>query len=237
MLLINIIKEMSPLEYTLIRSSRKTLALNIDRDGRLIVRAPYRLSVEKIEQFIAEKADWIEKHTAAVNLRTEQKNERLNVPPTELPLFGRLCPVVNEKPYGYTDGVFYLPEGMTLESLVPYLHKLYTRIAKEALIPRVQTLSEQTGLMITAVKINSAKTRWGSCSSRGNLNFNWRLLLMPEDVMDYVVVHELAHRREMNHSAAFWQIVETYLPDYRERRQWLKENGNRYSGPVELLKR
>ena len=65
------------MEYTLIRSSRKTLALNIDRDGRLIVRAPYRLSVEKIEQFIAEKADWIEKHTAAANLRTEQKNERL----------------------------------------------------------------------------------------------------------------------------------------------------------------
>lgn len=112
-------KEMSPLEYTLIRSSRKTLALNIDRDGRLIVRAPYRLSVEKIEQFIAEKADWIEKHTAAVNLRTEQKNERLNAPPTELPLFGRLCPVVNEKPYGYTDGVFYLPEGWPSKALCP----------------------------------------------------------------------------------------------------------------------
>ena len=80
------------------------------------------------------------------------------------------------------------------------------------------------------------QTRWGSCSSRGNLNFNWRLLLMPERVMDYVIVHELAHRREMNHSAAFWQIVETYLPDYRERRQWLKENGVRYAGPVELPK-
>ena len=87
------------------------------------------------------------------------------------------------------------------------------------------------------ITIRDQKTRWGSCSSGGNLNFNWRLLLMPERVMDYVIVHELAHRREMNHSAAFWQIVETYLPDYRERRQWLKENGNRYSGPVELLKR
>lgn len=86
------------------------------------------------------------------------------------------------------------------------------------------------------VTIRDQKTRWGSCSSRGNLNFNWRLLLMPEDVMDYVVVHELAHRREMNHSAAFWKIVETYLPDYRIRRQWLKENGIRYSGPVQLPK-
>ena len=87
------------------------------------------------------------------------------------------------------------------------------------------------------ITIRDQKTRWGSCSSGGNLNFNWRLLLMPERVMDYVIVHELAHRREMNHSAAFWQIVETYLPDYRERRQWLKETGNCYAEPVELLKR
>lgn len=223
MLLINIIKEMSPLEYTLIRSSRKTLALNIDRDGRLIVRAPYRLSVEKIEQFIAEKADWIEKHTAAVNLRTKQKNERLNAPPTELPLFGRLCPVVNEKPYGYTDGVFYLPEGMTLESLVPYLHKLYTRIAKETLVPRVQTLSEQTGLMITAVKINSAKTRWGSCSAAKSVNLSHRLIAADPRLIDYVIIHELCHTVHMDHSHDFYRLVENFLPDYKEREKGLKE--------------
>lgn len=223
MLLINIIKEMSPLEYTLIRSSRKTLALNIDRDGRLIVRAPYRLSVERIEQFIAEKADWIEKHTAAANLRTEQKNERLNVSPKELPLFGRLCPVVNEKPYGYTDGVFYLPEGMTLESLVPYLHKLYTRIAKETLVPRVQTLSEQTGLMITAVKINSAKTRWGSCSAAKSVNLSHRLIAADPKLIDYVIIHELCHTVHMDHSHDFYRLVENFLPDYKEREKGLKE--------------
>lgn len=69
------------------------------------------------------------------------------------------------------------------------------------------------------------KTRWGSCSSKGNLNFNWKLVRMPEEVLDYVVVHELAHRKEMNHSKAFWAIVESVLSDYRERRKWLKENG------------
>ena len=84
------------------------------------------------------------------------------------------------------------------------------------------------------VTIRDQKTRWGSCSSRGNLNFNWRLLLMPEAIMDYVIVHELAHRREMNHSAAFWQVVETYMPDYRDRLQWLKENGGLYLGPINL---
>lgn len=214
---------MSPLEYTLIRSSRKTLALNIDKDGRLIVRAPYRLSFEKIEQFIAEKSDWIEKHTAAANIRTEQKNERLSLPPKELPLFGRLCPVVNEKPYGYTDGVFYLPEGMNLESLVPYLHKLCTHIAKETLVPRVQTLSEQTGLEITAVKINSAKTRWGSCSAARSVNLSHRLIAADPKLIDYVIIHELCHTVHMDHSPDFYRLVESFLPDYREREKGLKE--------------
>ena len=108
--------------------------------------------------------------------------------------------------------------------------------AKQYIPQRVEYWAEIIGVKYNSVSIRAQKTRWGSCSSRGNLNFNWRLLLMPERVMDYVIVHELAHRREMNHSAAFWQIVETYLPDYRERRQWLKENGVRYAGPVELPK-
>ena len=75
------------------------------------------------------------------------------------------------------------------------------------------------------VRLSSARTRWGSCSARGNLNFHWKLILMPPEVLDYVVVHELAHRREMNHSPRFWAIVEKVLPDYKERRRWLKENG------------
>ena len=110
------------------------------------------------------------------------------------------------------------------------------RLAKELLLKKCRYFAERMGVSYGTVTVREQKTRWGSCSAKGNLNFNWRLLLMPERVMDYVIVHELAHRREMNHSAAFWQIVETYLPDYRERRQWLKENGVRYAGPVELPK-
>ena len=75
------------------------------------------------------------------------------------------------------------------------------------------------------IAIKAAKTRWGSCSAQGNLNFHWKLILMPPAILDYVVVHELAHRIEMNHSPRFWTQVERILPDYRERRRWLKENG------------
>ncbi len=77
------------------------------------------------------------------------------------------------------------------------------------------------------ISIREQKTRWGSCSSKGNLNFNWRLIFAPEEVLDYIVVHELAHRREMNHSRAFYAIIEEVLPDYKKCRQWLKENGQK----------
>ena len=77
-------------------------------------------------------------------------------------------------------------------------------------------------------KLEEQKTRWGSCSAKGNLNFNWKLILMPEEILDYLVVHELAHRIEMNHSPAFWRVVEREIPDYEERRMWLKKNGAKY---------
>ena len=78
------------------------------------------------------------------------------------------------------------------------------------------------------ITVRNQKTRWGSCSSVGNLNYNWKLVLMPPGVLDYVVVHELAHRREMNHSAAFWKVVATWMPDYKKYRKWLRDNGNQF---------
>lgn len=76
------------------------------------------------------------------------------------------------------------------------------------------------------IAVRAAKTRWGSCSAQGNLNFHWKLVLMPPEILDYVVVHELAHRKEMNHSQRFWAEVERILPDYKARRKWLKEFGS-----------
>ncbi|MFQ8776751.1 MAG: M48 family metallopeptidase [Roseburia sp.] len=84
------------------------------------------------------------------------------------------------------------------------------------------------GVSYGSITVREQKTRWGSCSAKGNLNFNWKLVLMPEEILEYVVVHELAHRLQMNHSMEFWDEVEKILPDYRKRRQWLKENGQKY---------
>ena len=94
--------------------------------------------------------------------------------------------------------------------------------AKETITKRASYFARLMGVSYRNITIREQKTRWGSCSSEKNLNFNWKLILAPPEVLDYVVVHELAHRKEMNHSKAFWNIVERYLPDYKERRRELR---------------
>lgn len=106
--------------------------------------------------------------------------------------------------------------------------KYYRNLAREVLGARTGYYARKMGVTYGRISIREQKTRWGSCSSVGNLNYNWKLVLMPPGVLDYVVVHELAHRREMNHSAAFWKIVATWMPDYRKYRKWLRDNGNQF---------
>lgn len=102
------------------------------------------------------------------------------------------------------------------------------KLAREMLGEKCRYFAARMGVTYGTVSIREQKTRWGSCSVKGNLNFNWKLALMPGEISDYLVVHELAHRIEMNHSPAFWRIVEREIPDYRERRAWLKKNGAEY---------
>ena len=102
---------------------------------------------------------------------------------------------------------------------------MYRKKARKQLEDRAAYYAGLMGVTYNRITVRAAKTRWGSCSARGNLNFHWKLILMPPEVLDYVVVHELAHRREMNHSSRFWTEVERIMPDYKRRRKWLKENG------------
>lgn len=100
--------------------------------------------------------------------------------------------------------------------------------ARKIFPERTAYFAKRMGVTYNRITIREQKTRWGSCSSVGNLNYNWKLVLMPPGVLDYVVVHELAHRREMNHSAAFWKVVATWMPDYKKYRKWLRDNGNQF---------
>ncbi len=110
----------------------------------------------------------------------------------------------------------------------PEVEAFYRRAARKKIIERTAWYAKIMGVTYGRISIRAAKTRWGSCSGEGNLNFHWKLILMPPEILDYVVVHELAHRKQMNHSPLFWAEVEKVLPDYKARRAWLKENGRDY---------
>lgn len=173
-------------DYTLIRSTRKTVALMINEDGTVIVRAPNRMAKREIESFVRRHRLWIENHQREL-AEARQKKKVL----TE-----------QERQQGIEDAKTRIPR-------------------------RAAYYAGRMGVSYGRITIREQKTRWGSCSNKGNLNFNWKLALMPPEILDYVVVHELAHRREMNHSPRFWAEVEAILPDYRERRQKLREYGSR----------
>ena len=179
------------MEYELIRSKRKTLAIEIKKDGRVIVRAPMRVPMRDIERFINEKSEWIRVHRAKVLERKAQ--EEANPVPA------------------LTDA---------------QLRSLKKR-ASIAIPERVAHFAPLVGVDYGRITIRSQKTRWGSCSSKGDLNFNCLLLLAPPEVLDYVVVHELCHRKQMNHSPRFWAEVARIIPDYKTKVKWLKENGGR----------
>ena len=123
---------------------------------------------------------------------------------------------------GHLEKIAERPAGAILSEAE---QKALAKQAAQILPSKVQHFAAEIGVSYGRITIRSQRTRWGSCSAKGNLNFNCLLMLCPEEVQDYVVVHELCHRKEMNHSAAFWAEVEKYCPDYKLHRKWLKENG------------
>ena len=176
------------MDYRLIRSKRKSIAIEIDRAGMVTVRAPYRMPNVAVKAFIEDKQDWIRKHI--------HKAQEMSLKTSDI-------------------------EPLTEEEL----DKLYDD-AKEDIPKRVRYYARLMKVDYGRITIRCQKTRWGSCSSKGNLNFNCLLVLAPSDIIDYVVIHELAHRKCMNHSVDFWKTVESVMPDYKNKRKWLREYGN-----------
>lgn len=178
------------MKVTVIRSNRKTVAIQVNSDLSVTVRAPRSASEKDIEEILKKKEAWISKHIEKI----KKAKDRFEAEATEK---------------------------LTREKVIA--------LAEEALkvIPeRVEYFAKVIGVTYGKITIRNQKTRWGSCSSKGNLNFNCLLMLAPSEVLDYVVVHELCHRKQMNHSKAFWSEVEKVLPDYKEARKWLKEEGS-----------
>ncbi len=208
--------------YTLIRTARKTLALYV-RDGHVEVRAPLKVSQRVIDAFVNDKAAWLNDKLAASRLRQSQRAAFALDYGSTLLVLGVEYPIVaSASAVGFDGAAMSLPPDLSSEQVMAACANAYRQLAKRALPGRVRHWSATMGVAPTAVKINGAQTRWGSCSAKGNLNFSWRLMMAEPAVIDYVVVHELAHLTQMNHSPRFWAIVQATLPDYRQRQQRLK---------------
>lgn len=175
-----------PFPYRIIRSSRKTLAIQVSVSGQVTVRAPHTMPDSTIHRFLSQKESWILEHLS--HAATEPAQPQAKNPP-----------------------------------LSEFRRSYYMESARKIFKRKTAAYAKKMSVTYGRITIREQKTRWGSCSSKGNLNFNWKLILLAPELLDYVVVHELAHRREMNHSKNFWKIVEAELPDYRERRRRLKE--------------
>ena len=176
-----------PFQVNILRSSRKTIAVQVSGPDTVTVRAPSRMPQYAIRQFIDQHRQWIDDHLQKAQVRQAER--------------GALVPFTQAE-----------------------IEELARRAARD-LPPRIQRFAALVGVDYGRVTIRCQRTRWGSCSEKGNLNFNCLLMLCPEYVIDYVVAHELCHRKEMNHSPRFWAEVARVLPGYQRARDWLKQEG------------
>lgn len=213
---------MAIVPYRLVRCSRKSIALIIDSDANLVVRAPHKAKVKDIIKFIQEKERWIADKQLQVARAREthhplviESGERLLFQGSEYAI--QKCDVSTVEIAGEH---ILIPNNYTTAEMAAWLKDE----AKVVIGEKVAKYAAIMGTKYAAVKISGAKTRWGSCSGKNNLNFTWRLMMSPPSVIDYVVVHELAHIEHKHHGPEFWASVKAVIPDYKVYQAWLKDN-------------
>lgn len=234
--------------FEIVHSKRKTLSIVIAVGGKVTVKAPLRATKADVIRLLENKGDWIYnayKKQAIRQRKGIEVKEGAIIPFLDRTF--RLHVVFNPSRYAadisVVEQVLYLQELEDLlvvetpltdpSFIIECLESWYKKNARDIISKRVEQYAKAMGVTYGRISIRSQKSRWGSCSSAGNLNFNWHLVMMPMKVLDYVVIHELAHRIEMNHSKQFWEIVSNVCPEYKLRKLWLKEHGLSYELFVE----
>jgi predicted metal-dependent hydrolase len=214
-------------QYTLKRSTRARYArLEVSPERGLVVTIPAFQNIDHVRQLLEEKERWIIEKLAKYSSAKPETKQIQNG--DKIPYLG--CYLIIEVQPGDTERVNFNPEnGMVRvtagrDGLRSTLERRYRIEARKKIEQKVENQSRAMGLSYRRITIKSQKTLWGSCSRKHNLNFNWRLIMAPEPVIDYVVIHELAHIKVMNHSKRFWQMVEKYCPDWPKYRTWLREH-------------
>ena len=212
----------------IIRSKRKTISLHICEDATLLVKAPNNTSNEIINRVVIKHKNWVEKKKREVQSRDLKFIKKEFINGENFLYLGnnyKLNLVKNQETPLIFENVFYLSINY-LPNAKEIFIDWYKKRAYEKICQRAKLYAQKKGLRYNRIKITNALKTWGSCSHQGNLNFTWRLIMAPLNVVDYVVVHELIHLDEKNHSRTFWEKVEILMPGYKEHKEWLKKNGH-----------
>ena len=207
-------------------SKRKTLSLSVMKDGNVVVKAPIGMRNETINHFVEEKQAWIRDKLFLIN-KTKVKFDDV-VHYQRFLLYGNKYSLIldNVKKIETNDKFqIIMPQKIDREKILKTLKNWYKKIAKQILEDRLKFIESRIKLKSSLLRISDSKGRWGSCNSKGVITFNFRVIMLPPAIIDYIIIHELCHLVEMNHSKNFWKLVETFLPTAPELKLAIKEYG------------
>ncbi len=218
------------ISYQVQRNQRsRNLRLRITPTAQVVVSAPLRTSEQAIARFVQEHLSWVMKNQAKIKARKSfiDDNSVMVFGTQYKKIIDTLEKTLHKQPvYIHGQQIHIRPVTQTTSSITRTLETFLKTTAQKYIVPRTQQLAKIMDIRFHSLTLRDQKTRWGSCSSHGGLNFNWRLVQYPTAVIDYVIVHELAHRQEMNHSVKFWAIVAKFDSQYKSHRQWLQKYGS-----------
>jgi predicted metal-dependent hydrolase len=215
------------IKYEVIHSKRKTIMVTVERDCSIVVRAPEGVDADKVAAVVESKKLWLYEKLKNPQKYSQVKKTREFVSGEAILYLGknyRLAIKKNGNESIYLNGK-YIVTGTTSDHASQLFRDWYIQKANEQILPRVERYANNMGVEFNEAKISNMRYRWGSCTPKDNLNFNWKLIKAPIYAIDYVIVHELAHLLEHNHTTRFWNIIRTQVPEYLKAKTWLKEHG------------
>lgn len=205
------------------RQKRKSISLSINAEGQIVVKAPRFLPLFAINQFVKQHETWIQKKLQ-ISKKQSYFGKNYDVTYQFQPISrSKFYKIQNTFQIILPDYYREVDDSLIAQEIYKTMHTWVHRSMKEELTKRVEMWSTKLGYSYNNISVKDVSSHWGSCSSNKNLNFNYKLAFLPEELIDYVIVHELCHLVEMNHSPRFWQLVETWIPDYKKRRKMLKK--------------
>jgi len=213
---------MQEIAYQVVRSNRKSVALVIDNEANLIVRAPLQMRDAMIDEFVRKKKRWINEKQQQVAVFGEKHPPVVVETGESLMYLGSKYAIIKDavESVRISGNELFIPSEYGLAEMTEWLRSEALRVITE----RVSNYAGIMGVTPGEIKLSDAKARWGSCSAKNTLSFAWRLIMCPLSAIDYVVVHELSHITYKNHSPAFWARVKTVLPTYGDDQDWLNVN-------------